>query len=238
MSMKLSTETLNILKNMASINVNLFFTGGDNELVTCSKTNTILCRAVCKETFPKDAGIYDLNSFLGALSLFEEPSLDFDEKWCVISDSKDARRKLKYFYADKKVLILAPKKELPIDGEDVVLQFKLSASDLKSIVKSASLMQLDSIAIAADTDRASVGAKNNSSGNEQSNNFSLDISGIVVRGPKFDKTKTFEMVFDKLNINPLSGVDYTVTLTEKFARFVCTSDGYDVTYWYAPKTGS
>lgn len=236
--MKLSNETLNVLKNMAAINVNLFFDGGSDTLVTCSPTKTVLCRAKVKETFEKDAGIHDLNNFLGALSLFDEPSIGFDEKWCVISDSKDSRRKLKYFYADKKVLVLPPTKELPIDGEDVVLQFKLSASDLKSIVKSASLMQLDSIAIAADSDRASVGAKNNSTGNEQSNNFSLDISDSVVRGPKFDKSKTFEMIFDKLNINPLSGVDYVVTVTEKLARFVCTSGDYDVTYWYAPKTGS
>ena len=65
--MKLSTNTVQVLKNFASINQNLVIKEG-NEIKTMSAMKNIVAKATVEETFPKQVAIYDLNEFLGCLS--------------------------------------------------------------------------------------------------------------------------------------------------------------------------
>ena len=67
--MKLSTNTIQVLKNFASINQNLVINEG-NEIKTMSAMKNIVAKAEVEETFPKQVAIYDLNEFLASLSLF------------------------------------------------------------------------------------------------------------------------------------------------------------------------
>ena len=59
--MKISKETINVLKNYASINSNLLLSPG-NKLKTTSNTKTIASSVTVAEDFPVEFGIYDLNS--------------------------------------------------------------------------------------------------------------------------------------------------------------------------------
>ena len=61
--MKLSKETLSLIKNYASINNNLLFKPG-NTLSTIAVSNTIMSSSTVAETFPSEFGIYDVNEFL------------------------------------------------------------------------------------------------------------------------------------------------------------------------------
>ena len=72
--MKLSNHTTSVLKNFATINQNLVIKEG-SELLTMSSMKNIVAKATVEENFPKEIAIYDLNEFLGALSLFSEPIL-------------------------------------------------------------------------------------------------------------------------------------------------------------------
>ena len=74
--MKLSSHTTSVLKNFATINQNLVIKQG-SEMTTMSAMKNIIARATVEETFPQEIAIYDLNEFLGALSLFTNPILDF-----------------------------------------------------------------------------------------------------------------------------------------------------------------
>ena len=74
--MKLSNHTTSVLKNFATINQNLVIKQG-SEMTTMSAMKNIIARATVEETFPQEIAIYDLNEFLGALSLFTNPILDF-----------------------------------------------------------------------------------------------------------------------------------------------------------------
>ena len=58
--MNLSNDTLNVLKNFATINPNLVFKPGQ-KLKTISESKTILASAEIVEDFPTEFGIYDLN---------------------------------------------------------------------------------------------------------------------------------------------------------------------------------
>ena len=86
--MKLSDKTLSVLKNFSSINQSILFKEG-NKLRTISVMKNILAEATVTEDFSKDFGIYDLNEFIGVLSLVQEPSLKFDEQFVSIADASE-----------------------------------------------------------------------------------------------------------------------------------------------------
>ena len=67
--MKLSEQTVNILKNFSTINQNILVKEG-SQLRTMSTMKNILAEAAGdRSDFPQDFGIYDLNEFLGVLTL-------------------------------------------------------------------------------------------------------------------------------------------------------------------------
>ena len=61
--MKISNETLSILKNFASINTNIIFKPGTT-IATIANTSNIFAKATIKEDIPNQFAIYDLNSLL------------------------------------------------------------------------------------------------------------------------------------------------------------------------------
>ena len=77
-NMKLSDNTLTILKNFAGINNSILVKEG-NRLRTISVAKNILAEADITEEFPRDFAIYDLNQFLNGLSLHSDPDLDYNE---------------------------------------------------------------------------------------------------------------------------------------------------------------
>ena len=82
--MKLTSNTISILKNFSTINQNLMVKTG-NTLSTMSAMKNIVAQAEVTETFPQEFAIYDLNEFLSALSLFEEPELNFRDQYVTIT---------------------------------------------------------------------------------------------------------------------------------------------------------
>ena len=66
--MKLSSDTINLLKNFADINPNILVKEG-NKLSTISTMKNILAEADISEDFPKDVAIYDLIQFLNGLKI-------------------------------------------------------------------------------------------------------------------------------------------------------------------------
>ena len=64
--MELSSETLTVLKNYATINPNFVFKHGDS-ISTMSEAKNILSMHKLSEPFDKEIGIYDLPEFLSAV---------------------------------------------------------------------------------------------------------------------------------------------------------------------------
>ena len=71
-TMKLSENTITILKNFSGINQSILVKKG-NKLRTISIAKNILSEAEISENFPRDFAIYDLNQFLNCL-LYTSPS--------------------------------------------------------------------------------------------------------------------------------------------------------------------
>ena len=139
--MKLSNETLTVLKNFASINSGIEFKSG-NFLSTMSPGKTVLAKAELNDTIPDSFCIFDLNQFLSVHSLFKDPDLVFDD-YNVIFES--GRSKTKYRKTAKEMIITPPDKELTLPSVDV--EFKLTESVFASLMKSASVLQSPNISI-------------------------------------------------------------------------------------------
>ena len=96
--MIISDETLNVLKNFASINPNLVFKPGQ-KLKTISEAKTILSSADIVEDFPVEFGVYDLNEFLAVYNLIDSPELEFEDKSVLIKNSAGSRQQVRYYYS-------------------------------------------------------------------------------------------------------------------------------------------
>ena len=211
--MKLSNETLTVLKNFAGINQSILVRRG-NKLRTMSVMKTVLAEATVNEEFEKEFAIYDLNQFLNGISLHEDPELDFqDDKYVVIREGK---RRVKYFFADPQVIVSPPEKEISLPSQDVC--FQLEHSQYDKIKKAAAVYQLEDLSAigGAGVIRLVVRDKRNATSNEYS---------IVVG--ETDKEFTFNFKVENLKIIPAS---YDVVLSSKLlSKF--TNERYNLNYY-------
>jgi len=216
--MELSENTLNVLKNYSGINPNMMIRSG-NTLKTISEARTVLSTAVVDANFPKDFGIYDLNEFMGVLSLVDTPRLKFEDEYVVVNDST-GRSKVKYFYSSEDTLT-TPQKDITMPETNV--KFVLTNDTLNRLKKAASTLGHSEISISGKDGVLSLSVVD--SQNMTSNAFSIDIDG------EFDNDATFNFILSTNNLKILPG-DYTVEISKKLiSQFSHTS--LDIKYWIA-----
>ena len=83
--MKLSENTLTILKNFAAINSGVVLSPGKKQR-TISPEKSILVEAVLDDDIPSEFGIYDLNEFLGIFTFLKNPEITFGNNLVVLID--------------------------------------------------------------------------------------------------------------------------------------------------------
>ena len=133
--MKLTDNTIAVLKNFSTINQSLQFKPGTS-LKTISPLKTIFVEAGITEQFPKQFCLYDLNKLLAKISLYKEAELDLEEDRLVIATEN--KKKSDYIkYSDPKVITLPPEKQISIDSPDC--EFSLSQEDLEWMRRSAGI---------------------------------------------------------------------------------------------------
>lgn len=133
--MKLSENTVQILKNFSGINQSLLFKRG-NVLKTISPLRTVFGEATISENFIKEFAIYDLNKFLAKISLYKEPLLSFDDdKVNIMTEDKKKSDYIKY--CSPKVMIIPPEKGLTLENPDC--KFSVSQEDLEWMRRSAGI---------------------------------------------------------------------------------------------------
>jgi len=214
--MKLSKETVGLIKNFAGINSNLLLKSG-NKLATISAQKNVMADATVTETFP-DFGIYDLNEFLGAMSIFEDPELEFSEKYVTI---KQGNISIKYFAAEASVLT-APQKAITFP--DAEIEFNLTANMLEMIRKTAGVLRASDLTIVGDGSKitAVVGDKKNATGNTFQETLGTT-------------DKQFKVYLKVDNLKMIPG-DYTVSISsKKISRF---KGAGDLVYYVAVEADS
>ena len=214
-TMKLSDNTLTILKNFAGINNSILVKGG-NKLRTISVAKNILAEADISEEFPRDFAIYDLNQFLNGLSLHADPDLDFKEESYL--SIREGKRRVKYFFADPNVIIAPPEKEINLPSQDVC--FQLDSTSLEKLVKAAAVYQLPDLSAVGEAGVIKLVVRDKK--NDTSNDFAVVVG---------ETENEFCFNFKVENIKVLPGT-YEVVVSQKLlSRF--TSKNHDLTYYIA-----
>jgi len=197
--LKLTTQTLDVLRNFASINANLVVKEG-SVLTTIAETKNILGVAKISETFTQSFGVYDLNEFLSAMALVDDPSLEFTNDSVLISDADTT---IRYRFANQSVLT-APTKAITMP--DAEINVAISGDLLSKARKAAGALGHSILAI-------------------EGKKGKIDIS---IRDPKDSSANTYTITADKSNsykgtfscqflignLKLLSG-DYTVAISSK-----------------------
>jgi len=213
--MKLSDQTLNILKNFAGINNSILVKQG-TQLRTISVAKNILAEAAIDEDFPRDFAVYDLNQFLNGLSLHQDPDLDFGPESYI--SIKEGKRRVKYFYADPNVIVSPPEKEITLPSEDV--HFQLDSSALEKLLKAAAVYQLPDLSAVGEAGVVKLVVRDKK--NDTSNEYAVVVG---------ETDREFSFNFKVENIKIIPGA-YDVVVSQKLlSKFTNTS--VDLKYYIA-----
>ena len=219
--MKVSERTTNLLKNYASINQSIEFREG-NILKTVSPLNTILASVEIEEEFPQTFPIYELNRFLGTLSLFNNPELNFMDNGVNISDDN---HKAIYRYCGSSSMFQTPP-DKDITFPDAEVSFKLSQDQFKKTINAANTLGLPEIVVEGNGSEILFVVSD--TGNPSSDRFSTKVGTT---------DKTFSMIFKTENLNKILEGTYDVSLSSKrISHF--KREGDSLQYWIALEQNS
>jgi len=214
-TMKLSDNTLTILKNFAGINNSILVKEG-TKLRTISVAKNILAEADISEEFPRDFAIYDLNQFLNGLSLHSDPDLDFKEDSYL--SIREGKRRVKYFFADPNVIIAPPEKEINLPSQDVC--FQLDSTSLEKLVKAAAVYQLPDLSAVGEAGVIKLVVRDKK--NDTSNEYAIVVG-------ETDQEFTFNFKVENIKIIP--GAYDVVVSSKLLSQF--TNTRYNLTYYIA-----
>ena len=211
--MKLTTETISVLKNFSTINANLMVKSGSS-LSTMSAMKNIVAKANVTEEFLSDFAIYDLNEFLSALSLFGKPDLEFNDDFVIITE-EGTSKSLKYWFSDPSV-VTTPSKEISMPSTE--LTFNLSSDTLNEITKAAAVIGVPDMALSGG--KLMVTDKKNSTANAYET--SLDVGDVAAE---------YKFWFKVENLKVIPGTYDVEVSSKKISHFTNTTLG--VQYWIA-----
>ena len=216
--MQLSKRTVSLLKNLSSINQNILIRAG-KELTTITREKHIVARMDVEETFPVEFGIYELNSFLASLSLFNEPELTFEDKYVQISEKGQKRGGIKYYYSSPAVLVYNQRQiQFPPSPD---FTFELTEEQLGKAQKAAAVLGVSDLVIAGDEEGISLIVYDKK--RKVANDFEIQIS---------DKPhEEFKVNLRQDNLKMIAG-DYSVAVY-KMGMVAFTSNDGTVQYGVA-----
>lgn len=211
--------TIDILKNFSSINTNILIKPG-SVLNTLAVPKHIMASVKVKQEFDKQFGIFNLNEFLGVLSLFEEPEVTFQDTFMTI---KKGKNRVKYVYADPSILVY-PEKKIKMPSTEVSVE--LNENALAQSLKAASILGSPDIAFTTDGDEVILKVLDKK--NPSSNSYIIELN---------QKTnKKFTVYFKVENLKMLSD-DYQIDLSsQNIARMLGKKVG--VEYFIAAEQDS
>lgn len=224
--MKISNKTLSLLQSFAQISSNLLVKPG-KKLATRNAVNSIQARAVVDETFPQQFAIYDLNQLLSLISVSQNPDIEFGEKSLTIRSENGGQ--IEYFYADES-LVTAPN-ENPPQLEDVYT-FKLTASDIQTIIKTASIVSATMLNIVSEKGKVTLTI--NDPKHITSHSYKKPLGDSSVSFNVKMAIDSFKVVADEYNVR----VAHAVAKTGKVLVFFFESTSSDLTYLIAADSTS
>jgi DNA mismatch repair ATPase MutL len=223
--MKLSTETLGVLKNFGNINSGIFLKQGKT-VKTVSSHKNILAQATIPDEIPSDFGIYDLNEFLSVVSLHKDDlSLDFDSKNVVIS-GRGGRSKIKYRACESTMITVPPEKQLQMP--DAEIKFELSAEDFRWILDAANVLGSPQISVESDGEKVTLNTIDTTNDSAHTESLEIDLAG---------NGANYKMVFKTENLTKILTGSYDVSVSSKGVSHF-KNKKFPIEYWITTEVGS
>jgi hypothetical protein len=220
--MKLSENTLDILKNFASLNQGIVIRPG-NVLRTVSENKAVLAEATVEESFPNEFGIYDLHKLLSVVSSNKSShDISFEKEYL----SFTSVGKIRIRYSDISHILAPPKKSIELPSVDVSLDF---TSEIQNwIFSTAAILKAPNIVV-----------KCNGEG-EDINILAMDVKGEIVDDASVkvngESDTAFQAVFKVENLKILPGAYKVEISSSGVSKF--TNESKNVSYWIAIEKGS
>ena len=238
-NIQLSKKTIDILRNFSTINKSILIKSG-KWVETMSVNKNIIAMTQVSEAFPEDMAIYDLPLFLGALSLFKKPWLNFPDDKKVIIYDEDTQGKTVFYYSDPEIIVTPP--DFNTNLPDVELMFDLPHSDINQLLQAAKVYGVEDLCVNGYQGEYSICVRDNK--NKTSNVFSLPLKKVIFeQAPREDdpnskpykltpERQTFCYCFKVENLKLLDA-GYHVTISQKgIANFGSLSHS-DLNYFIA-----
>ena len=212
--MKLTQDTVHLLKNFAQINQSILIKPG-TILSTISVHKVILAEATVTEEFTNEVGIYDLNQFLHCLSMVPGGDIEFEDNLIRISDESST---ITYRTCDPSVIQSSPYNKFSLPSQDVC--FTLMEDVLQRASRTSSILGCPDITFVGDGEKVVLTVQDKK--NTGSNSFRIDIG---------ETESTFNYNFKMENLKIMTG-DYDVVVSKKdIAQF--TNHSKPITYFVA-----
>lgn len=208
--MKLQPRTIQILKNFSLINPSMVFKKGHQQ-VTMHPMKKILVRATIQEDMPADFAIFDLQKFIGTLSLFSEPEIEIGTKCIIISEKGQT---VNFTFGDPDLIISPNVKTMKMPSEEI--KFKLAEAALAQLNKASSILGLPHIMFVGDGKIIQAGTSK--CDDPSANKFMVEV-GVTKR--------EFKFVIEVDNFRVLPG-EYDATIAKEGFVHLMTKD---IEYW-------
>lgn len=222
MSNVLSEDTINVLKNFATINPNLVFTPGQ-KVKTISEAKTIMAQADIVEDMPREFGVYDLNEFLSVYNLVDQPTLEFEDKSVLINGANN--QVVRYFFSETEILT-TPQKDIQMP--DAELGFTLTDEILNQIRKAAAVLGHTELSLKGDNGVITASVVDTKDSTSNSFSYELDRDNAC--------KESFNFIVSIPNLKLLPG-DYFVSISSKLISN-WTNNNYPIEYFVALEKNS
>jgi hypothetical protein len=218
--MKLSENTITILKNFSTINPSIYIRKG-NILRTIAMSGNIASAAKVSEQFENEFAIYDLNQFLNGIKLYDKPELEFvSDEYILI---KQGSHKIKYFLTDATLIHSPEDKDIKLPSKDVC--FKFEESQFEKLVRASSVFGLPDLSVVGENGKIEIKAR------QKDNVTSNEVSVLVG-----ETDEEFSLNFKIENLKIIPGSYDVVISRQLIAEF--TNQNYDLTYFVGLESDS
>jgi len=219
--MKLSEQTVETLKNFASINQGIVIHPG-NKLRTISSSKAILAEAEIDENFTFEFGIYDLNKLLGVLTMTkgETPEVKLEKEF-ISFKGLGGKSSSRIRYTASNLILKPPASGIKANYE---IKFELKADVLDWLFNISSVLKCPNVVIEGDGKEIVLRA--------------MDVKGEIVDDASVEvgeTDRTFTAALKLENLKLIPGA-YTVEISSKgVSKF--TSESGKLVYWVALENG-
>lgn len=194
--MRLSENTITILKNFASLNTGIVIKPGS--LLVTRGGRDILARAHVPDVFPRQIAIGNLSKLLGVVNYMQEPEFEFGENQLTI---RSGQQVVNMTYAAPEA-IATPKADDV--NAPISITFPITAAEFMNVTKVTTSLGLPHVAIVGDG--SSITIRGINAKDRSADSFSITVA---------ESDKTFRYVFEAARWAKFLEKDFTIGISKQ-----------------------